>query len=358
MIQRFSRFDESKKLAKDYQIISIDEMPKSVREYGDYFYNEIIQYFDDWFFGGMITTKVDEITFNLDDVLSNVGTESFKDFPLEDICIDLHLKHIENDGFYDAGDDVVETGGYQLISDDMIDFETSSFSQNSYSNIVDKSYYVRFQFNIEIPKKLKSIDVSRFKQRVKSVIYHELAHAYDNVKNSKIATVRAHINDSKNLKLLALACPSVREFIHLVYFTSPEEVYANIIGSKGFETYEEFKKFWLYKDIQKLKNFKAEEFISKLKADLPKDAVWESHEFERVRKYKLPAQFPKLFADYHQFLLYKFEGMQFIRDDYDHDKYSKLGKLTMAQFADYWEEEFNTVGQHYEENIMKMINDK
>lgn len=335
-----------------YMIPRVNNVPNAIKSYADVIYKDFENNFNKWFFRKSLANYSEEITYQWDDIKDLISENDFKDFPIEDLCIDLKFTLSKDLDNYQEG------GAYKKILDDMMNFEEYSFKQKSFTGIVDESYYIRYEFSIIFPRKFSSIDTNELKQRIKSMIYHEVAHTYDDVKNGKVTTARGHLIKPENLEYLSTASIAIRDLIYLSYISSPEEIYANMIGSYGFNSFEDYKKHWIYDHIVKMKNFKAQDFIDQITKELPKNAVWESNDFGDTRFYKLPEDFPKLFADYHDIILEQFDYYGIIRPDYDHKRYSDLRNLSLEEFAKYWEEEFHTAAEIYEEDINKVINSK
>ena len=358
MIIRFNHYNEAKKDIKDYMLKDTTEVPSAIKSYATMLSDIVEKKFNKWFFRKSLANYSEKIFLDWKDIKDEISTIDFKDFPVEDIAINLKFLVVNSNTLYNDKKDFIEGGTYKQISPNLADFHTKSFKQPSMSAIVPVSYFIRFDYEITIPRDLKSIESDNFIQRLRSLIFHETAHAYDNVKNGKIATARAHVVDAKNMTCLAMSSNAINSLIHLAYISSPEEIYANTIGSYGFHSYEEYQKHWIYSDIKKLKAFTAKGFIDEITEELPKDAEWESNDFGATRFYQLPEEFPKLFADYHDVMHESIVKYNKARQDYNHVKYSDLRKLSLKEFAQFWEDEFNTAGELYESNIKSIINSK
>lgn len=371
MLSNFDQFNEAKKVkkspkkvakkaakktAKEYMFRKAEKVPKAIKVYSEMIFKAVEESFDKWFFRKSLANYKKEITFNWDTIRQEIPTKQFQYFPVEDIEVDLYLKTSKSS----KSKNFEESGVYKTISPELIDFDLVSFKQTSGSDIVEESYFLRFNFEIIIPHGLVSIEVENFKERIRAAIYHEMAHAYDNVIHGGISTARAHVVDAANLKLLSAASPTINRFLYLAYIASPEEIYANTIGSYGFNSFERYKKHWVYDEVKRLKEFNADEFIKSLRDELPEDAVWESHDLKEneVIYYHLPEDFPKLFADYHDDMFSLITRFSTVRTDYHHDTYSNMRDMSLEEFSKYWEHEFNTAGEHYEDNIIKVINSK
>lgn len=346
-----SSYKTHEKKSIDYMIKPVDNVPSPIKSYCERIFKDVESKFNDWFFRKSLANYSNEIIYQWNDIKEIISPDDFKNFPLEDIFIKLKFKTTGK-----HSKDYEENGMYRNV-EDMVDFVDTSFKQTSASGIVKESYLIQIDISISIPKSLTSIDINLFNQRIKSLIYHEMAHAYDNIQSGGISTARSHVINSYNIKCLSIASTAISDLVYLAYLSGPEEVYANIIGAYGFNSMEDYKKHWIYDEIIKLKKFKAVNFIKKLKSELPKDAEWESNDFGKTRYYQLPQDFPNLFTDYHDIMLKGLSKFKMQRK-YDHSRYSKLRNLSLEEFAKYWENEFNTVAKIYIENIQRILKSK
>lgn len=159
-----------------------------------------------------------EIPYEVIEKNVNVLSPEFKDYPVEFITIDFSINNIE------MRDKKTKYTGfsYHITKDSA----TSTWIYSETPNI-SKAYKIHIEIFYDIPKGSKSVEIEIMKDRIDSIIDHEVLHTYEDIHNKKF---------KKNLQAYSLGyeyagifpTTEIKHLFWLIYATSDIELRARV----------------------------------------------------------------------------------------------------------------------------------
>ncbi len=325
-------------------------VPPIISIFSDHIYDIINKKFDQWFGRKALANYRDEILINYKDV--GVPPDQFKATPIETIRIVFRFKVVSES-------DHQESGVTHEISDKVSDVGTKSYRQKSFSGISDHSYHMEIEANFSFNKHVGSYDILAFKKSMNNFIIHEMSHVYESIQNHQLGggltSPSSIIMDLFDDKVQDMTIKNshgstlIYNFFHLIYLTTSEEIYANILASSAFDNVNDFKNSKEYRSvIYDLKNFNFRSFLKNLKMEIGE---------EKIDGYNIPEDLPELFGNFYLECKENIENINKGRK-INHDRYIRISKLEVMEFLIFWENEFHKAAEYIEEKSIEIINNK
>jgi hypothetical protein len=224
-------------------------------------------------FSGKEFTDLMELAGDYSSLSDILKDPNFQQFPLYRPTLDITLYFLP-DELYE-----LETEGKEGFIEAFHSFDSS---KKALSKMNKNNIFVNQGFGFQIyqpTSQLENFDINKFRKGIKSVISHELLHAYETynrvLRNEDPFQGRESMLNTATKLMSDFKYPQWQNFLHLVYLHLSFEINARVtqfyyeMKEKDIKSTSEFmtelKNSSVWKELTMLENFSAENFISNFK---------------------------------------------------------------------------------------------
>lgn len=327
-------------------ILERSGFPDAIKPYADLIIKHCMERVDKYFARkGKFANYSETFDITREEIKNVIKTpEEFINYPVETISIKFTIKILDMVGELPA-----PVGEYFPITRNENSYNIHSFYEESKSGLLDESLHLRLTFGLILAKNAKSHEISKNLNFIKSVVYHELIHSYEDFKKEEILnpfTYTIHnISDMyENRKVILDTGFEINiynymwDFLYNAYLIDKSEQNA-YIGN----TYD--NKDASKNQIKYLKEFDAEKIYNKILKDCEKYDKMEKGSGEFLIN-TLNELGPDIVEEYiEQCKEYELIPKKSIL---------KLKNMTYKQILDSYEPEFHKIGEYMQRKINKL----